>query len=83
MHGFLNVFLAAAFLRAGMDRKLAVQLLEEQSPEAFRFDADEVIWLRHRLTRSEIAATRRDFAVSFGSCSFTEPIDGLQSMHLL
>ena len=83
MHGFLNVFLAAAFLRAGMDRKLAVQLLEEQSPEAFRFDADEVIWLQHRLTRSEIAATRRDFAVSFGSCSFTEPIDGLQSMHLL
>jgi hypothetical protein len=83
MHGFLNVFLAAAFLRAGMDQKLAVLLLEEQSPEAFRFEADEVIWLQHRLTRNEIADTRRDFAISFGSCSFTEPIDDLQSLYLL
>jgi hypothetical protein len=83
MHGFLNVFLAAAFLRAGMETKLAVRLLEEQSADAFHFDADGVGWRQHRLSQREIAAARRSFAVSFGSCSFTEPIDDLRALHLL
>jgi hypothetical protein len=83
MHGFVNVFLAAAFLRAGMETKLAVQLLEEQSADAFHFDADDVGWREHRLSQREIAAARRNFAVSFGSCSFTEPIDDLRSLRLL
>jgi hypothetical protein len=79
MHGFLNVFLAAAFLRAGMEASVAARLLEEQSERAFEFDSDGVAWRQHRLSRAEIAAARRDFAVSFGSCSFTEPIDDLRS----
>jgi hypothetical protein len=83
MHGFINVFLAAAFLRAGMEPKLATQLLEEQSSQTFQFDLDEVGWRQQRLSRNEIAATRRSFAISFGSCSFTEPIDDLRSLHLL
>jgi hypothetical protein len=83
MHGFVNVFLAAAFLRAGMEPELALHLLEEQSAPAFHFDFDEVGWRQHRLRRDEIAATRQGFAVSFGSCSFTEPIDDLRSLHLL
>src|SRR5258707_119044 len=42
MHAFVNVFLAAAFLRAGMEPKLVVRLLEEQSARAFHFDLDGV-----------------------------------------
>jgi hypothetical protein len=83
MHGFVNVFLAAAFLRAGMETALAAQLLEERSAEAFHFNADGVSWRKHRLSRHEIAAARQGFAVSFGSCSFTEPIDDLRALHLL
>lgn len=83
MHGFVNVFLAAAFLRAGIEAKLALQLLEEQSAQAFHFDFDGVGWRQHRLSRDEIIAARRRFAISFGSCSFTEPIDDLRSLHLL
>jgi hypothetical protein len=83
MHGFINVFLAAAFLRAGMEPNLAAQLLEEQSSQAYQFDLDGVGWRRHRLSRNEIAATRRSFAISFGSCSFMEPIDDLRSLRLL
>jgi len=83
MHGFVNVFLAAAFLRAGMETGLAVQLLEEQLTQAFHFDLHGVGWRQHRLSRDEIAAARQGFAVSFGSCSFTEPIDDLRSLHLL
>jgi hypothetical protein len=83
MHGFVNVFLAAAFLWAGLEPKLAVQLLDEQSAEAFHFDLDGIGWRQHRLSRHEIGAARRSFAVSFGSCSFTEPIDDLRSLHLI
>jgi hypothetical protein len=83
MHGFVNVFLTAAFLRAGMDPALAVQLLDEQSLSAFHFDPYAVNWRQHRISRNEIAAARKGFAISFGSCSFTEPIDDLRSLHLL
>jgi hypothetical protein len=83
MNGFLNVFLAAAFLRAGIASELAVQLLEEESAQAFQFELDGVIWRQHRLSRHQIADARQGFAVSFGSCSFTEPIDDLRSLHLL
>jgi len=83
MHGFINVFLAAAFLRAGMEARVAVQLLEERSAEAFHFDLDGASWRQHRISRLEIAAARQGFAVSFGSCSFTEPTDDLRALHLL
>jgi hypothetical protein len=83
MHGFINVFLAAAFLRVGMEAKLAVEVLGEQSALAFHFDSDGAGWRGHRISRNEIAATRQSFAVSFGSCSFTEPIDDLRALHLL
>jgi len=82
-HGFLNVFLAACFMWSGMDSKLAAQLLEEQSGAAFAFADDQVDWCGHRLTLREIAAARRNFAISFGSCSFTEPIEDLRALHLL
>ncbi len=83
MHGFINVFLAAAFLRAGMEAKVAVELLGEQSADAIHFDSDGVSWRQRRLSRGQVFAARKDFAVSFGSCSFTEPIDDLRALHLL
>lgn len=83
MHGFLNVFLAAAFLHAGLDPALVLQLLKEQSADAFHVDPDGIAWRDHRLSAREISAARHDFSVSFGSCSFTEPIDDLRSLHLL
>jgi hypothetical protein len=83
MHGFINVFLAAAFLRAGIKTALAAELLEEESSRAFQFNAERVSWREHHLSQQEIAAARQGLSVSFGSCSFTEPIDDLRSLHLL
>jgi len=83
MYGFLNVFLAAAFVRAGMDVPLALELLNEQSRDAFEFDSYGASWRGHRLPVDQISIARRSFSVSFGSCSFTEPIDDLRSLHLL
>lgn len=83
MHGFLNVFLAAAFLRLGMDARVVVELLEERSAGAIRFGSEGAAWRGHRLSWQDIAAARQDFSISFGSCSFTEPVDDLRSLGLL
>jgi hypothetical protein len=83
MHGFLNLFLAAAFVKGGMETRLAMELQEEQSAAAMQFDSEGVEWREHRLRWEEIARARQDFAVSFGSCSFTEPINDLRSLGLL
>ena len=79
MFGFLNVFLAAAFLRHGMSEADAVRLLEECAPDAIRFSTDAVEWRGHRLDRAALAAARASGIVAFGSCSFTEPVGELQS----
>ncbi|MBX3279130.1 MAG: hypothetical protein KF868_14090 [Acidobacteria bacterium] len=82
MHGFLNVFLAAAWIRAGMNASDAVELLEEKDTAAFRFGDAAVEWRNHRLTTEEIAAARTRFASAFGSCSFTEPVEDLRALGL-
>jgi hypothetical protein len=80
MYGFLNVFLAAAFLRAGLTDADALRLLEERDPAAFRFTPDAIEWRGRRVTRSVIAATRAQGLAGFGSCSFTEPVDELKAL---
>ena len=83
MYGFLDLFLATAFLRAGMEEADAARLLEEGSPEAFQIDDVGIAWTGHRLDLDALRDARRFGVVSFGSCSFTEPIGDLESLHLL
>jgi hypothetical protein len=77
MHGFLNVFLAAALLDDAED------VLAESDARAFAFDDEGVTWRDRRVTPEEIVAMRRTFATSFGSCSFEEPISDLRELNLL
>ena len=83
MYGFLNVFLAAAFLRAGQGESVAREVLEEQDPSSVTFDADGVAWRGRRLPAAVIADVRGASIQSFGSCSFREPIDDLTALGLL
>ena len=83
MFGFLNLFLASAFLRAGMEDAEVARLLEEGSPEAVQFDDAGVTWENHRLGLNALSDARRFGVVSFGSCSFTEPIGDLEAIGLL
>jgi hypothetical protein len=78
MFGFLNVFLAAAFMQHGMGNADAVRLLEERASEAIIFSTGAVEWQGHRLDQSAIAAARASGIVAFGSCSFTEPVGELR-----
>jgi hypothetical protein len=83
MHGFLNVFLAAAFAQNGVDVGRLIELLEEKSPDAFQFDSGCVIWRGEMVVRGQLRNSRNLLAVAFGSCSFEEPIDDLKKIGLL
>lgn len=80
MHGFLNVFTAAALLLTGrVEAAGATRVLEDQLPGSFRFEGDALAWREHRLSADEVAAARR-IARSFGSCSFEEPVTELREL---
>jgi hypothetical protein len=83
MFGFLNLFLATAFVSAGMDDAAVERLLEERDRQALRFDAGGVEWRGRRVDLETLRRTRESGIVSFGSCSFTEPLADLQSLDLL
>jgi hypothetical protein len=83
MFGFLNLFLAAAFLRQGMSDSDVRRLLEDGDPASFAFDREGVSWRGHRLDSAALAEARRSGLGSFGSCSFEEPIGDLASLRLL
>ena len=79
MYGYLNVFLAAALLDAGEDPDVALAALEDSDPGSFAFADDAIQWKGRRLSRRQLLNARR-FAISFGSCSFREPIDELAQL---
>jgi hypothetical protein len=74
MHGFLNVFLAAAM--AGDEEAV----LAEQDAGAFAFDDDGASWRDRRVSVDELARMRSELAISFGSCSFEEPVSDLEKL---
>ena len=83
MHGFINVFVAAALAWYGADRAMLIDALEERDARAFEFDDDALHWRGRALTTAQIAAARRDFAHSFGLCSFEEPVRDLRALEWL
>ena len=82
MHGFLNVFIAAAFLLDGMAASELERLLSDDNPANFDFEEGAVTWHGHRLSQSRLLESRA-LASSFGSCSFEEPISDLVALNLL
>ena len=82
MFGFLNVLLCAAALLANLGEPAALALLGERDPRAVAFDADGARWRGQRLD-TEVLERARESMASFGSCSFSEPMDGLRGVRLL
>jgi hypothetical protein len=83
MFGFVNVFLAGAFALAGMGEPHLAQLLDERDVAAIVFGDDCVRWREHSIGLDALRRARASFALSFGSCSFREPIDDLRRLALL
>jgi hypothetical protein len=83
MFGFLNLFLTTAFIRSGMGDNDSARVLEEGSPEAFSMTEREIRWRDHSIDMAALCATRERGMISFGSCSFTEPISDLRELAFL
>ncbi len=84
MFGFLNVLLAAAMLRAGkVEGGDFFDLLEEDDPEELFFERSGITWRGHRLTLEELSLARSRLLLSFGSCSFDDPLSELKELALL
>jgi hypothetical protein len=74
MHGFVNVFMAAALVHH------AEAILTETDARAFEFGDDAASWRGHSVRTEDLTRLRNEFAVSFGSCSFEEPVADLKEL---
>ncbi len=84
MFGFLNVFIAAALAQSERSAPGALTaLLEEGARGSFEFTDLGVAWKGRRIDNTRLARTRETLALSFGSCSFEEPVEDLRAMGLL
>ncbi|MEM7356583.1 MAG: hypothetical protein AAF657_37550 [Acidobacteriota bacterium] len=84
MHGFMNVFYAAAMAwRGSTDSDALCSILESTERPGWDEARQELNWTDHRLSMADLAECRENFARSYGSCSFLEPIEGLEEVGLL
>jgi hypothetical protein len=83
-HGFLNVFVAGVLAHARrLDAAALLPILEDEDPKSFRFEDDRLQWKEFHATTDEVAAARKEFVISFGSCSFDEPREDLRALGLM
>jgi hypothetical protein len=90
LHGFVNVFLAAAAAwallydeaaGAAVEPPAAVAgILEERDASAFVPGGSAMRWRDVVIPAVDIARARGALARSFGSCSFEEPMTDLQTL---
>lgn len=83
VHGFLNVFVAGMLLHGGaIDGERVREVIAESDARAFVVDPLHVAWRDARIDAEAVAAARAQ-CVSFGSCSFDEPVNELRELGIL
>jgi hypothetical protein len=82
MNGFLNLFLSACLLRQNLNSPQVHRLMNETDGENFEFEEEEIFWTNQNISLNTINLTRQKNAISFGSCSFTEPVEDLQKLEV-
>ncbi len=82
--GFLNVFVAGVLASTHqLSAARLLPILGETSISSLKCTDSALQWRDLRATTAEIQRARRDSLISFGSCSFEEPCDGLQALQLI
>lgn len=83
MHGFFNVFGGAllGYAHDLNDDELEA-ILREEDPEQFLFADKAFCWKDYAIKTEEIKSLRDAALLSYGSCSFEEPIDDLKKLQL-
>jgi hypothetical protein len=93
MHGFLNLFTAAAIawgaVRSGREvpRAAIASCLADEERANWHFGDDSLTWSGRgepmRINLEGLRSMRSKFALSFGACSFEEPIQDMRDFGLL
>jgi hypothetical protein len=83
MHGFLNVFLAATLALLEIPAGQIRSLIEDEDRRNFEFGESAIRWRDEQMASVELELARSNFSLSFGSCSFEEPIAELKELGLL
>ena len=84
MHGFINVFASGIIaMRHDISDKEIEEVLNDEDPADFNFTDEYFSWKGWKISIEDIEFARRDLVLSFGSCSFDEPVADLQSLNLL
>ena len=83
MHGFLNVLTAAALVRRGEGEDTVVASLEDEDADHFALDEEGLRWRTFVFGEGALRDTRATGFHSYGSCSFSEPVDDLAALGLI
>jgi hypothetical protein len=80
-YGFINIFAAALlFWNGNISRNEIVECLSDETVGNFHFTRDHFSWRDKAISSGEIQRLRRSRVISFGSCSFSEPVEGLSAL---
>jgi hypothetical protein len=84
MHGFFNIFGGALLAYAhDLNNEELEEILKEEDPDQFSFSEDIFSWRDLSISSEDISELREVAVISFGSCSFEEPLEDLKKLHLL
>jgi len=84
MHGFVNVFGAAALAAAhDLSDEAVAAIVADEDPAHFVFEEDALRWQDLSAPVDKIREVRRTLGISYGSCSFDEPREDLKGLGLL
>lgn len=84
MHGFINVFASGIIaMRHDISDKGIEEVLNDEDPGNFIFTDEYFSWKGWKISIGDIVIARKNLVLSFGSCSFDEPVGDLRSLNLL
>ena len=84
MHGFINVFVGAMLAHAHhLSITQLAQILADENADHFTFTDQHIGWHEVVVSAETILTQHRPALTSFGSCSFDEPRQDLQTLGLL
>lgn len=82
MFGYLNTFTAAVLAWSGSDESLVLSALLSRSAADFHFSDEALAFGENTVPTAVVRDARENFIISFGSCSFREPVDDLAALSI-
>lgn len=83
MHGFVNLLFASALAMDGASMNVLGDVLGDNDGSSFGFTDSEATWKQMSISIETLRDTRERLMISFGSCSFDEPLQELEALEWL